>query len=510
MVKYFFSKEDLDQVRQKGISADQIDLQLANFRKGFPPISLVAPALVGDGLIRLSDEQVEAYSQRYREIQNELEIIKFVPASGAASRMFKSLFEYLAEEGAEGGEPSSDILELIDRIREFAFWDELETVIRNTGRDPEALVSGMNYAEIIRMIVGSGGLDYGKLPKGLISFHRYPEECRTPFEEHMVEGTEYSKCRGNKVQLHFSVSPEHIEGFSNLFIEKRAVYEKRYGVSYSADFSVQQPVTDVIAVDPANHPFRNAEGRLLFRPGGHGALLSNLDELDADLIFIKNIDNVCPDRVKPVTRLYKQAIAGILLETRDRIFRYTGILQSGDHSALEEIEDFLWKGLNTRLSDTERDLRGSVKAGVLERKLRRPLRVCGMVRNEGEPGGGPFWCRNRDGSVSLQIVEPAQINFQDMEQAEIATRASHFNPVDLVCSTRDHAGNKYELMEFVDPDTGLISSKSFDGRNLKAQELPGLWNGSMSDWNTLFVEVPIETFNPVKTINDLLRAEHRA
>jgi hypothetical protein len=510
-----FSREDLDQVREKGISPEQIDLQLTNFRKGFPPISLVAPATVGDGIIRLSDEQAETHAQQYRELQQGMGIIKFVPASGAASRMFKSLFEYLGlsgqdDAGSNAGGPTPDIVELIDRIHDLALWDDLEAAIRKNGLNPDELVSGRKYGEIVRMIVGSGGLDYGQLPKGLIPFHRYAEECRTPLEEHMVEGVGYAQGNVKNVHLHFTVSPEHMEGFRSLFQEKKAIYEKRYGVTYSAEFSVQHPATDVIAADPANQPFRDADGRLLFRPGGHGALLANLDELDADLIFIKNIDNVCPDRMKPVTRLYKQALAGILLETRDQVFRYAGMLESGDHSALEEIENYLRKRLNTRLSDADRDLRGRDRAAVIEKMLKRPIRVCGMVRNEGEPGGGPFWCRNRDGSVSLQIVEPAQINFQDPEQAGIAGKASHFNPVDLVCSTRDHTDKKHDLRAFVDPDTGLISSKSFDGRSLKAQELPGLWNGSMSDWNTLFVEVPIETFNPVKTINDLLRPEHQA
>ena len=291
---------------------------------------------------------------------------------------------------------------------------------------------------------------------------------------------------------------------------KDASNEKRFGVKYNIEFSLQQSFTDTIAVDPGNIPFRLSDGSILFRPGGHGALLANLNEQDADLIFVKNIDNVSPDHLKPLTYLYKKVLAGVLLEARKNTFRYIRILDSGDYRKLSEIESFLKNQLFTKLSAEDRNLEDDKKAALLRRMLNRPMRVCGMVKNAGEPGGGPFWARNRDGSVSLQIAELAQIDLNDRVQSGIAGRASHFNPVDLVCSTRDHEGNSFDLQQFTDPDTGLISEKSSDGRELKAQELPGLWNGSMSDWNTIFVEVPIETFNPVKTINDLLRPEHLA
>jgi hypothetical protein len=360
------------------------------------------------------------------------------------------------------------------------------------------------------LVLQEDGLNYGQLPKGLLKFHKYPRESRTPLEEHLVEGAEYCLGKGDRVNLHFTVSEEHLDHFRELLKQRKSHYEDLNGVRHDVGFSVQRSFTDTLAVDPENKPFREVDGRLVFRPGGHGALLTNLTELDADLIFIKNIDNVCPDRMKPVTSLYKSALAGILLEYRETVFRYIRILDAGDHSALHEIGDFLENKLFTRVSEADKQLDGRDKASFLRRKLNRPMRVCGMVRNEGEPGGGPFWARNRDGSISLQIVESAQIDFSNPQQSSIAGNATHFNPVDLVCATRDYLGHAFNLNDHVDPETGFISVKSKDGRSLKAQELPGLWNGAMSDWNTLFVEVPIETFNPVKTINDLLRSEHMA
>ncbi len=508
MSEHSFTPEDLDRFREKGISRETIEIQLENFRRGFPPVSLVAPATAGDGIIRLPEDKAGEYARQYTALQSALSIIKFIPASGAASRMFKSLFEYLNRTGEDRAGAGPEVMEVIGGLDKLALTGDLEELLRRRGKALPDMVSERDYRGILQAILWEEGLNYGQLPKGLLKFHKYPDECRTPVEEHMIEGAEYSAGRGNLVQLHFTVSGEHLEPFRQLVNRRQPELEKRYGVRYKTDFTLQRPFTDTIAVDTENRPFREADGSILFRPGGHGALLANLNELDADLIFIKNIDNVCPDRMKPVTYIYKKAIAGILMDARDRAFSYLRMLDAGDIARLPEMEQFLEDGMNVRLSDADRTLPEKQKADLIKNRLNRPIRVCGMVRNEGEPGGGPFWCRNRDGSVSLQIVESAQINLRDPAQAEIASSATHFNPVDLVCATRDYRGDRFELSGFTDPETGLISLKSSDGRKLKAQELPGLWNGSMSGWNTLFVEVPIETFNPVKTLNDLLRPEH--
>ncbi len=510
MSQQAFTREDLDLMREKGIPPEAIESQLQNFRKGFPPISLVAPAIAGNGINRLSDVAVRNYALSYENKQGHYHILKFIPASGAATRMFKSFFEYLNQDnGSSGqGEPGPEIMEIVVGLDKLALKEDLEEVLRLRGKDLEAMAAAGETREIVRVILEEDGLNYGQLAKGLLRFHRYARESRTPVEEHMVEGAEYCRGEGGQVNLHFTVSPEHLDHFKKLVEQKQPDYEKSYGVRYDIGFSLQRPYTDTIAVDPENNPFRDPDGQLVFRPGGHGALLVNLHEMDADLIFIKNIDNVCPDRMKALTTLYKKALAGVLLECRERTHRYLRLLDEGDHSELEQMEKFLETRLCTRLSDKDKALPGKDKAGILKQKLNRPIRVCGMVLNEGEPGGGPFWAKNRDGSVSLQIVEPPQIDFSDEKQAGIAREATHFNPVDLVCTTKDYLGQSFSLPQYIDPDTGFISRKSRDGRSLKAMELPGLWNGSMSDWNTVFIEVPIETFNPVKTINDLLRPQH--
>jgi len=507
-----FTRKDLDLIRKKGISPEAIGIQLENFRKGFPPISLVAPATAGDGIIRLSDREVAAYAEKYQKNLHDIKVVKFVPASGAASRMFKDLFEFLNQaEGTSREEAVNPfIVEFIEGLDKLALTEDLMKVLKKAGKDLGKMIMGGEIREIVRIVLQEDGLNYGQLPKGLIKFHKYPGECRTSVEEHMIEAAEYCSGEREDVNLHLTVSGEHLADFNDLLRQRQAVYENRFNVRYNVEFSLQHSSTDMIAVDLQNHPFRDTDGSIFFRPGGHGALLANLNEIDADLIFIKNIDNICPDRIKQTTYLYKKAIAGILLDYQSLAYKYIHQLNNEGNPDINMIEDFLEKKLSTRLSEADKELQGNEKADLLKRKLNRPMRVCGMVRNEGEPGGGPFWCRNSDRSVSLQIVESAQINFQDKGQSGIAENATHFNPVDLVCATRDYQGKPFALNQFRDPDTGLISGKSRDGKDLKAQELPGLWNGSMSDWNTMFVEVPVETFNPVKTINDLLRPEHIA
>ena len=435
-------------------------------------------------------------------------IVKFVPASGAASRMFKNLFEFL---GADYSEPTTDFeKKFFSRVHDFAFYDELnEACIKNTGKDIDTLIAEKNYKAVVANLLESAGLNYGALPKGLLKFHRYEDGVRTPLEEHLVEGALYAAGKTGQVNVHFTVSTEHRALFQQLVDEKVAAYSSRFGVQYQVSFSEQKPSTDTVAADMENKPFRD-NGKLLFRPGGHGALIENLNDLDADIVFIKNIDNVVPDRLKADTVTYKKLLAGALVTLQKKAFEYLELLDSGhySHEQLETIIRFVQQDLRCRRADIK-NLEDADLVIYLRKKLNRPMRVCGMVKNVGEPGGGPFLAYNPDGTVSLQILESSQIDMKDPEKKAMFEKGTHFNPVDLVCAVRDYKGNKFNLLNFVDKATGFISYKSKNGKDLKALELPGLWNGSMSDWSTVFVEVPLSTFNPVKTVNDLLREQHQ-
>lgn len=503
-----FTEKDKAQMARRGSDMSLVLKQIEYFKKGFPYIQLVRPATPGDGLQVLNEEEKYRLAEKYEKAAGELNIAKFVPASGAASRMFKDLFAYLDSEDSLDDHPA--VSKFIDQIRNFAFFDDLTRSFAKKNKDIGILLERGEYKDIIRELLEESGLNYGNLPKGLLQFHRYPDGTRTPTEEHLTEGALYARGKDEEAHLHFTVSPHHMEKFSSHVEEVRPVYEKRFGVRYTVDFSVQKPHTDTIAVDLDNNPFRNDDGSLLFRPAGHGALIENLNEIDADIIFIKNIDNVVPDHLKDDTVFYKKVLAGKLLELGREIDHYISILEKDgqpEGEKLEKIRRFLREELcieNTPAFDGTDEEKAFLKS-----KLNRPLRVCGMVKNEGEPGGGPFFAVNPDGTVSLQIAESAQIDPSDSGQKGIAARATHFNPVDLVCRVKDYKGKKYHLPDFIDPQTGFISIKSKDGRELKALELPGLWNGSMSDWNTVFVEVPVTTFNPVKTVNDLLRPQHQ-
>ena len=394
---------------------------------------------------------------------------------------FKELFEFVND-----GKRGKGIDTLLENIGKFAFWPELKALLP-AGADDRTIVSA----------IVNEGLGYGRKPKGLVTFHAYPEGARKAVEEHLVEGAVYAAANG-VAKIHFTVSPEHIEGFQELLAAKVPVYEKRFGIRYDISFSVQKPSTDTIAVNPDNTPFRQDDGTLLFRPAGHGALIENLNEIDADVVFIKNIDNVTTDAQRGDTIRYKKVLAGILLDLQERAFEYLKALEVGG-AELEPIVEFIEKRLCVKLP-------GSYDSAVLRAVLDRPIRVCGMVRNEGEPGGGPFWVGNPDGTQSLQIAESSQIGPDDLPLMRSAT---HFNPVDLVCGMKNSKGVRFDLRRYTDPSTGFISSKSSGGRDLRAQELPGLWNGAMAKWNTVFVDVPITTFSPVKVVQDLLRPQHQ-
>lgn len=499
--------QDKEQLSKKGISEAQIDEQLKCFETGFPYLKLEAAASIGQGIIAPDQAQYLAAWEEYKK--GESTIVKFVPASGAASRMFKNLFEFL---GGENDVPTSDFeKKFFDNITKFAFYDDLNNVCqKNTGKGIEALVANGEYKAVVAALLESAGLNYGQLPKGLLKFHNYEDGPRTPLEEHLVEGALYASGKTGQVNVHFTVSPEHRALFEALVAEKAEKYAAKYGINYNISFSEQKPSTDTVAADMENKPFRNEDGSLLFRPGGHGALIENLNDLDADIVFIKNIDNVVPDRLKDETVTYKNLLAGVLVTLQKQAFDYLELLDSGKYTQeqVEEIIRFVQQQLCCRKADIK-ELEDAELVLYLKNKLNRPMRVCGMVKNVGEPGGGPFLAYNQDGTVSLQILESSQIDMNDPAKKTMFEKGTHFNPVDLVCAVKNYKGEKFDLTKYVDKATGFISYKSKSGRELKALELPGLWNGAMSDWSTIFVEVSLGTFNPVKTVNDLLREQHQ-
>ena len=503
------SQDDLKQIAGKGITEAQVATQLEEFKQGFPFLKLEAAAGIGNGIAAPDGEERSKYIDAWNAYKAEgKKIVKFVPASGAASRMFKDMFAFL---NGDHDEPQTDFeKKYFDNIDKFAFYDELDAAcLKNEGKGIKQLMAEGNYKAVVANMLEGKGLNYGQLPKGLLLFHKYAEGPRTPLEEHLVEGALYAASNG-EAHIHFTVSHEHRELFKAKVEEKCDAYAKKYGIKYDVSFSEQKPSTDTIAANPDNTPFRNDDGSLLFRPGGHGALIQNLNDIDADVVFIKNIDNVVPDRLKDDTVTYKQLIAGVLVTLQAKAFGYLRLLDTGSytHEQLAEMIQFVQRDLCCRKADIK-ELEDAELVIYIRKKLNRPMRVCGVVKNVGEPGGGPFLTYNQDGTVSLQILESSQIDKSNAEYMRMFTEGTHFNPVDLVCAVKDYKGNRFNLPDYVDKTTGFISSKSKNGRELKALELPGLWNGAMSDWSTVFVEVPLSTFNPVKTVNDLLREQHQ-
>lgn len=498
-----FSDLQLDQLRKKKIDSSQIIEQLEHFRKGFPYLSLLSPATIENkGIQRPGEAEIDALIKCYESSRQKYSVLKFVPASGAASRMFKSLFAVLEDRS----KVSDEVKKLMNGIRNLAFYDDLNKVLMANGFEIDQCISEGKYEIIVEFLLNIKGLNYAHLPKGLLKFHKYESNSRTPVEEHLVESALYALNSNGIADIHFTLSPEHIKEFELLLKSVINQYEQDLKVKYNITYSVQADSTDTIAVDMSNMPFTEKDGSFLFRPGGHGALLHNLSQMDADIIFIKNIDNVVPDRLKNSTVIYKKAIGGYLIrliETRNNLLH-----KISDGNAGAEVLQEAVKFLAVEFNIDDRIFNNENKRELLFDRLNRPMRVCGMVKNEGEPGGGPFMARCSNGEISLQIVESSQIDMKNSEQKSIFDASTHFNPVDLVCCTRDHLGRKYDLSQFVDKSTGFISMKSKDGVDIKALELPGLWNGAMAYWNTVFVEVPAITFTPVKTVNDLLRQTH--
>lgn len=499
-----FTQADFDQIDAQGASTALVDQQIHHFVDGFPFLHVIRAATIGDGIIHVADNQLTRYIRQYDEQAGDLALIKFVPASGAATRMFKSLFSALE------GKSDKATDQFFERLDDFAFYDDLKAALAKDDLELTQLVAANDRQTVLTYLLTDKGLNYGNLPKGLLKFHNYADGPRTPVEEHLVEGAAYANANG-LVNVHFTVSPEHRQHFEALINNELADYESWLGVNIQVAFSEQKKATDTISVNPDNTPFRNLDGTLLFRPAGHGALIENLNDIDADLVFIKNVDNVVPDELKETTVTYKKVLATVLLDAQKQLFRFQELLASNvpSEGVMTEVDEFLQQTLCVAPPDGFANLTTPEKLTYFRQKLDRPIRACGMVKNVGEPGGGPFWAKNADGSVSLQVVESAQIDMDDASQKALFEQATHFNPVDLVCGLKNRQGEKYHLPDFRDPLTGFITAKSKDGKDLKAQELPGLWNGAMANWNTLFVEVPLITFNPVKTVNDLLRAEHQ-
>ena len=508
-----FTEKDLQQIASMGLTPEAVQRQIDNFRNGFPKTQLIDAATVDNGgILRMSDNDIRRYATAYKNLSKGKRLLKFVPASGAATRMFKDLYAFSSTyfgvaQNFEKEFPT--VKEFLQHIRTFAFFEDLKACMERSSLDFGDYMDRGDFTTVINCLLKEQYLGYGSLPKGLLKFHRYGNISRTPIEEHIVEGANYARCDDGTVHIHFTVSPEHRPLFKKKIAEIKKYYESSLNIKLDITFSEQKHYTDIIAVNEYNEPIRDDDGRLVFRPGGHGALIENLNECNADLIFIKNIDNVVPDWMKHTTIIYKQVLAGLLLELQTQIFEYMTVLgQKPDKKTLQKIARFAKDKLRITLPTDFAKKSDREKTAILRSKLNRPIRICGMVKNQGEPGGGPFFTKNTQGIKSLQIVETAQINRKEPDQEQILNSATHFNPVDLVCGTKDYRGRRFNLRKYVDPATGFISKKTKGAVTLKSQELPGLWNGAMAEWITLFVEVPLATFNPVKTVNDLLRKEH--
>ena len=511
------TEKDHQLLVRKGITEATLNAQVARFKQGVPPIQLVKAAVIDDGILPLTKEDAAKYAAIYQKRKKGNKIVKFVPASGAATRMFKSLFAF-----RDGFEPdresfvayvnrtgNKEVRTFFDGLERFAFYPLLKEFIDKYHPEFVNLNEDAQKHLIVSVLLNENGLNYGNMPKGLLPFHRHSEKIATPFEEHFREAVLYASD-DEQANLHFTITEQHTESFYKELNHIKPQLEERYHINFDVDFSYQKPSTDTISVTEDNALFRDEEGNLLFRPAGHGALLSNLNDVDADIIFIKNIDNVVVKKYTDETVFYKEALAGKLSQVQEEVFR---ILHRIDNDKVKKKEikhilDFL-REININVPDYVYKFRRQYALEFAKEQLNRPIRVCGMVKNEGEPGGGPFWVKDANGVVSLQIIESAQVDLKNLKQKEIFEQSTHFNPVDLVCGTKNYKGEKYNLQEYVDPEQAFITSKTYMGRPLKALELPGLWNGSMAKWITLFVEVPIITFNPVKVVNDLLKKTHQ-
>lgn len=515
-----FDDSDYEQMRALGINPARVREHLHLFARQSHFLTLDRPCTIGDGIQQLEPAEIDLFLTQQERAARQGRLQSFIPASGAATRMFHLPSRYyhhypslrreeLNREAAEGSQEAQDFLFLMDNLPRLALFPELRRMLQRADYDISELLAQGEYRTILHYLLSPAGLSCAALPKGLLAFHAYDDGCRTAFVEHLIEAAGYVRDKDGCCRLHFSVSAEFQEDFLTLLHHFRAELEERLQCRLRVGFSPQSRGTDTIAVDLDNRPFRDSSGRLLFRPGGHGALLANLRDLQGDLIYIKNIDNIAPDRLKETNRFWKRLLGGYLVWLQSRIHHYLRLLEDPRQPVnLFEILDFLQGRLGLSYRSHFRHWSERRQRDYLWKLLYRPLRVCGMVKNTGEPGGGPFWVQGRDGGMQPQIVEAAQVDMSSVRQQEIWRSSTHFNPVDLVCGLRDHRGQLYDLDRYVDSEAVFIARKTHDGRDLKALELPGLWNGAMADWLTVLVEVPIITFNPVKSVLDLLRPEH--
>ncbi|ADV48397.1 hypothetical protein Celal_1072 [Cellulophaga algicola DSM 14237] len=509
-----FSNQDKQQLISKGIAAEKVVKQIETFKEGIPFVKLDKAAVVGEGILKFTEEDEHKLIEAFEAAKNSNSLLKFVPASGAASRMFKAFFSFLGKYNPQEEELDAyikrtgdkDIEKFSERLINFPFYEIIQKRINGKFNS-----KGEELFLFVNEMLSEQGLNYGFYPKGLLPFHNYGDYAATPFEEHLKEAALYATA-GGEAKLHFTISEQHGEMFNAEFDAIKERVSTETNASYDISYSFQKAQTDTIAVTMDNELFREENGTLLFRPGGHGALIENLNEQDADIIFIKNIDNVVPSRNIDKVAASKEVLGGLLVRLQEKAFKYATQLEhksSLDFDLMMEIKSFLEKDLNARFSDNFESYTIAQQIEILIDKINRPIRICGMVKNEGEPGGGPFWIKDTKGNISLQIIESAQIDASNVSQMNILKNATHFNPVDLVCGVKNFKGEKFNLINFVDVKQGFITDKTKDGKELKALELPGLWNGAMAFWNTIFVEVPLVTFNPVKTVNDLLKESHQ-
>jgi hypothetical protein len=505
-----FTETDLEQISKEGLRVEKVMEQIDTFVYGIPFSEIVTAASIGNGIELIEKSDQQKLVDLFEEKKGDLDLVKFVPASGAATRMFAFLHRFL-EEFDPDKENLNDYLEsqgddllsaFLNSIKEFAFVDQVRKRIREQYPDYRLGNKGARAYVFIKMLLTDEGLNFSTVPKGLIPFHKYLKYSTTAFEEQLYESSFYASSK-DEAFLHFTFSENHVDFFKNEFEDVKNRVTKKTKTKFNISYSFQKKETQTIAVSERNDPVRNEKGELIFRPSGHGALLENINDIDADIIYIKNIDNVVIEELVENSSFYKKMLAGKLLWIQNKVFGYLRVLVDNqfDDLWLKEVKSFLWNELN--IKDVPDDIE------KIEDILNRPIRICGMVKNVGASGGGPFWVKDVMGKTTLQIVELAQINTKNEHQQTIVAQATHFNPVDIVCGVRDYEGNKFDLSRFTDPNTGFITKKSENGVPIKALELPGLWNGGMADWNTALVELPLSTFNPVKTVNDLLNKEHR-
>ncbi len=514
-----FTPLQLQQLQEKGIHPETVAQQLKRFKNGFPTLKLRRAALVGDGIVKISDNEKRDFIQLFEKQQDQLHLLKFVPASGAATRMFKFLHQFLQEFDPSlesinsfiNRKDARDLFTFFVGVEKLPFYNYVIAALKKEHGNWQQMTDREKKERFVRKMLYSKEFNYSAMPKGLVPFHGYKNHTATAFEEHLYEAAGYAASQG-EAYLHFTIAPDFKDMFTQEFERIEELVERKTGKNFEISYSYQKPSTDTIAVDMNNQPIVDDQGHLFFRPAGHGALLDNLNDQEADIIFIKNIDNVTIRSMCPEIEDYKKMLAGMLLQLQQQTFYYLRQLDQENPSdkMLKEMEDFVTNKLNATLPRDYGKYRTTFQLEAIRDRLNRPLRVCGMVENEGEPGGGPFWVTNQYGEDSLQIVESAQVDKDDHRQRHIAANCTHFNPVDLVCGVRDYKGNKFNLHDYRDLDTGFITYKTNKGNKLKAQELPGLWNGAMAHWNTVFVEVPLVTFNPVKNVNDLLKPAHQA